>query len=293
MDCANLHETKIHGSPAFPYSVYHGRIPEWLSSFPLHWHESFELIYFHQGRLTASLWGQSYTLCAGDLLVVLPHAVHSIDQAGPAEGEYFNILFAPALFQGAPGDPCYEKYVLPFVNGQRAMECFHPAGSPFRQAAAPAVLSLIAHRRESLSTHELMVKSSLFQLLHTMTQHSAPAPDGRSPRLAYSRLKNSLYYVQSCYDRELTLQEAAGRCGFSESYFMKLFKDFTGKSFNAYLVDYRLELAAKQLAETDYKVIDVAENCGFHNHSDFTRAFRKKYEATPLEYRKAARFGKA
>ena len=71
MDCANLHETKIHGSPAFPYSVYHGRIPEWLSSFPLHWHESFELIYCHRGRLTASLWGQSYTLCAGDLLVVV------------------------------------------------------------------------------------------------------------------------------------------------------------------------------------------------------------------------------
>ena len=39
MDCAELHETKIHGSIAFPYSVYRGRIPEWIHSFPLHWHE--------------------------------------------------------------------------------------------------------------------------------------------------------------------------------------------------------------------------------------------------------------
>ena len=82
--------------------------------------------------------------------------------------------------------------------------------------------------------------------------------------------------------------EAAKRCGFSESYFMKLFKEFTGMSFNAYLVDYRLELAARQLSETGLKVIDIAENCGFRNHSYFTRAFRQKYGRTPVEYRKAA-----
>lgn len=59
-------------------------------------------------------------------------------------------------------------------------------------------------------------------------------------------------------------------------------------SFNAYLVNYRLELAAKQLAETDLKVIDIMENCGFHNQSYFTRAFHKKYQKTPLMYRKTA-----
>lgn len=69
---------------------------------------------------------------------------------------------------------------------------------------------------------------------------------------------------------------------------MKLFKEFTGMSFNAYLVNYRLELAAKQLSETDNKVIDIMQNCGFHNQSYFTRAFQKKYQKTPLLYRKAA-----
>ena len=42
---------------------------------------------------------------------------------------------------------------------------------------------------------------------------------------------------------------------------MKLFRELTGMSFNAYLVDYRLQLAAKQLSETDNKVIDIMENC--------------------------------
>ena len=56
---------------------------------------------------------------------------------------------------------------------------------------------------------------------------------------------------------------------------MKLFKELTGMSFKAYLVSYRLELAAKQLSETNLKVIDIAGNCGFHNQSYFTRAFSK------------------
>ncbi|WP_322169682.1 AraC family transcriptional regulator [Acutalibacter caecimuris] len=289
MDQTDLHETKIHGSPAFPYSVYHGRIPDWLSAFPLHWHESFELIYCNCGNLRASIWGQPYTLRAGDLLVILPHAVHSIEQAGPAKGDYFNLLFAPSLFQGAGGDPCYEKYVLPFVNGRRAMECFHPAGSAFNRAVTPCILALIAHREESCSAYALMVKSGLFRILYAMTRHSTSAEEADRNRLAYSRLKNAFYYVQSHYDRVSTVREAAARCGFSESYFMKLFKDVTGQSFHAYLIGYRLELAAKQLAETSYKVIDIAENCGFHNHAYFSRAFRGKYQMTPTAYRKAIR----
>lgn len=290
MDCAELHETKIHGSIAFPYSVYHGRIPEWIHSFPLHWHEGFELIYCESGSVQATLWGQAHTLQAGDLLVVLPHAVHSIERSGMAEGEYYNIIFDPSLFRGAVGDPCYDKYVLPFVNGERTMDCFQPAGSEFNRAAAPSVLSLVAHRREDRAACELLVKACLFQILYHMTRHSAPAPGGdRCAHLSYGRLKNALHYVQNCYDRAVTIQEAAGRCGFSESYFMKLFKEFTGMSFNAYLVDYRLELAAKRLSETEGKVIDVAADCGFHNHSYFTRAFRKKYGKTPAAYRKASR----
>lgn len=292
MDKPDLHETKIHGSPAFPFSIYHGRIPEWVPSFPLHWHESFELIYCGRGSLRATVWGKAYTLCAGDMLVILPQALHSIEPAGAAKGEYFNIIFAPSLFQGPDGDPCYEKYVLPFVSGQWAMECFHPAGSGFSRAVTPCVRALIRHREECGSTYELMVKSSLFRLLHVMVQHSAPDEGNDRNRLACGRLKRALYYVRNCYDREVTVREAASRCGFSESYFMKLFKDFTGMSFNAYLVDYRLELAAKQLAETDYRVIDVAENCGFHNHSYFTRAFRGKYQMTPTEYRRVFFMGK-
>ena len=66
---------------------------------------------------------------------------------------------------------------------------------------------------------------------------------------------------------------------------MKLFKELTGKSFSQYLIDYRLEIAARQLVETTDKIIDLAENVGFHNASYFSRAFQSKYGETPSTYR--------
>lgn len=288
MEHTPLHETKTHGTATFPFTVYRGIIPEYFRSFPLHWHDEFELIYCVKGRVLVTVWGQTYTLCAEDLAVVLPRAVHSIDQCGSETGQYFNIMFHPTLFRGPEDDPCYEKYILPFLNGEKTLECFHPTGSPFNQAVTPCILSMLEHRRDSFSTHELLMKSCLFLLLHHMNQHSTAANADSLPQLSYGRLKDALYYVQHFYDQEITVTTAARRCGFSESHFMKLFREFTGMSFNAYLVNYRLELAARQLSETGLKVIDIAENCGFHNHSYFTRAFRQKYGRTPVEYRKAA-----
>ena len=224
MEHTPLHETKLHGIPNFPYTVYCGSIPAWFSSFPLHWHDDFELIYCASGQIQVTLWGQVYILRAGDLIVILPHGVHSIEQAGTESGDYFNIMFHPSLFASGENDPCYEKYVLPFLNGGRTMSCFHPADTLFNQDVTPC-------------------------------------------------------------DQKVSVQRAAEQCGFSSSHFMKLFKEFTGMSFNAYLVNYRLDLAAKQLSETNLKVIEIAENCGFHNQSYFTRMFRKKYQKTPLAYR--------
>lgn len=292
MEPTPIHETKLHGTISFPYSVYKGRIPEWIRSFPLHWHDEFELIYCANGQMQVTLWGQAHTLHAGDLIIILPHAVHSIEQIGLEGGEYFNILFHPSLFKGSDSDPCYDKYVLPFLTGERTLACFYPAGSGLSQAVTPCILCMLEHRKESYTTHELLIKSNLFLLLHHMNQHSAAATSDNSHlQLSYSRLKNALYYVQKFYDSDISVKEAAQQCGFSESHFMKLFRELTGRSFNAYLINYRLELAAKQLSETDGKVIDIMENCGFRNQSYFTRAFRKKYQKTPLLYRKAARSG--
>ena len=108
-----------------------------------------------------------------------------------------------------------------------------------------------------------------------------------SEHIKADKVKKAVYKVQNCFHQHLTIAFMADVCGVSESHFMKIFKDVTKQSFNEFLINYRLEVAAKQLKEGKMKVIDIANACGFNNHSYFTRVFLRKYGMTPINYRKS------
>lgn len=282
-----LHETKIHGTLDFPYIVYPGRIPEYITSYPRHWHEEAELIYVTGGHLTVTVWSESRTLSPGDMVIVLPQTIHSIEQAGTERAAYYNIVFH---FSMLGNDACADKYLKPFLTHEKKVDCFQTSGSCLNERLKPLLEELIAHRHSSYSTHEYLIKGNLFLIMHLLNQHCVDAKeDEMALHLTYDKLKAALYLIQLCYAQEISIRRAASVCGFSESHFMKLFRELTGMSFTAYLVSYRLELAANQLLETDLNIIEIASNCGFHNHSYFSRAFAKKYGMSPSSYRSRMR----
>ena len=54
-------------------------------------------------------------------------------------------------------------------------------------------------------------------------------------------VKKVLDYISAHYREPLSVKELSGLSNYSEFYFMKLFKQYTGKTAAAYLNDYRLE----------------------------------------------------
>lgn len=281
-----LHETKIHGTVDFPYIVYHGKIPDFIRSYPLHWHEEAEIIYVTKGCLKITVWFNTYQVKEGDIILVMPHTIHSIEQIASQSAEYFNIVFHFSLLEEPGENSRYDKYLKPFLTHEKSVNCYERKGTTLNTRLTPLLLSLIEHRRDSYTTCEYLVKSNLFMIMHYLNQACINADKNEVLLQAnYAKLKTALYHVQNSYALNITIKQVAELCGFSESHFMKLFKELTGMSFTAYLVNYRLELSAKQLLETDQKIIDIAANCGFNNHSYFTRCFLKKYGLTPAKYR--------
>ena len=282
-----LHETKIHGTLDFPYIVYHGKIPDFIHSYPLHWHDEAEIIYVTKGSAKITVWSNTYHVQEGDIVILMPHVIHSIEQLDSHHAEYFNIVFHFSILEKPEENSRYDKYLKPFLAHEKSVNCYEPKGTKLNTCLTPLLLSLIENRRNSYTTCEYLVKSNLFMIMHYLNQ-ACINTDKNEVLLQenYHKLKTVLYHVQNSYAQNITIKQAAALCGFSESHFMKLFKELTGMSFTAYLVNYRLELSAKQLIETDQKIIDIATNCGFNNHSYFTRAFLKKYNLTPAKYRR-------
>lgn len=292
MHSKTLHETQIHGQLSFPYIVYKGSIPEFFSSYPLHWHDEMELIYICSGQGVITIQSHQYIVKADDIVIIPPQMVHSIEQYFKCTMEYFNILFHFSLLNYASNDTCYEKYFKPLYCHTKLPSLYLKSEVDLNRFVHPHIMYLIENRKKSYTSDELMVKSNLFAIMHYINQYSSPTSSAElSLKNNYDKLKNLLLHIQSNYDHTITVKDAAAICGFSPSHFMKLFKEMTGKSFSQYLIDYRLEIAARQLVETSYKIIDLAENVGFHNVSYFSRAFHSKYGKTPSAYRNNALSG--
>jgi AraC-like DNA-binding protein len=83
--------------------------------------------------------------------------------------------------------------------------------------------------------------------------------------------------------------ELARLCGCTERHLRRIFRQFSGASLQSRQMDYRILMAKSLLAETDAKVIDVAQECGFRHLGVFNATFKRLVGRPPSDWRKAAR----
>lgn len=91
-------------------------------------------------------------------------------------------------------------------------------------------------------------------------------------------------------DPDLDVHRLARRMGVSARYIQMLFAEM-GTTPRAFIQERRLELAARRLERegVDVTVTDVAYDVGFNDLSSFCRAFRRRFETSPRNYRAGQR----
>lgn len=95
-------------------------------------------------------------------------------------------------------------------------------------------------------------------------------------------VKSILAIVDQEIDREMTLHTVADRLFVNSSYLSRLFKQETGVSFSAYVLERKME-RAKAVLQEGGKVYDAARLVGYRDVSYFTKVFRKYWGVTPGE----------
>lgn len=121
--------------------------------------------------------------------------------------------------------------------------------------------------------------------IRLLAAHIQPPEIGGKRQLhwAVSALQN---YIQTNFNQNLSLREAARLYFVNEKYIGRLFKQQTGHTFHEYLNNVRLEKAAAYLLDTRINMISVALSSGFQNVAYFNRLFRRKYGMSPSGYRR-------
>lgn len=82
-------------------------------------------------------------------------------------------------------------------------------------------------------------------------------------------------------DPEISLVSVSEEIGISPNYLSMLIKKRTGKAFSDYLTTRRMEAAEKLLRDTDMKIREVSEKCGYSDQHYFSYCFKKYAGISP------------
>lgn len=117
-----------------------------------------------------------------------------------------------------------------------------------------------------------------------------PAPvDGvlsQTPQIPKnSPIYPAVAYIGSHPRETVSMREMALLCHLSPSYFSRLFAREVGESFTGYVSRAKVEIAKRQLRETDRSVSRIAGELGYQNVSHFINLFKRYEGITPAVYR--------
>ena len=101
-----------------------------------------------------------------------------------------------------------------------------------------------------------------------------------------NRLLPAIDHVHARYAERLTVGQLARRCGFSESHFMRIFKQRMKMTPYAFVEQVRMFHASDALRRTAASVAEIAVNSGFYDPSSFVKRFKRFTGHTPLAYRR-------
>ena len=229
------------------------------------------------GRVTYAVEDQRYDLRPWDILLVRHHAIHKalIDVSEP-----------------------YERVIL-YLNGRyidraspetRLMTCFDRADARRRYRAVPA-----PEERQAMSALLLQIESSmsdtafgsrvvcdalLMQFLVLVNRAAQRGESAFAPDRQDEKLTQIITYINEHLFEPLTVEHLAEQAYLSKYHFMRRFKEQTGGTVHAYILQRRLVTAAR-LIRSGVPVGKVALDCGFSDYSTFYRAFRRTFGASP------------
>lgn len=263
------------------YEVYEKEgAPTGAMSF--HYHNFYEVLYVLEGEYSSMVETQVYQLHKGDFLLIDQNCMHKYSPSGRGNDNSRRIiLWVTADFlRGLSGEvmdlsACFRKgearawhfpvYYEEMLRGFLLKLAMEGEYSGIRRTMDRGYLTLFFAHLGMLCDRKESLLSGKYVAAHPMVEAVEA-------------------YVEEHIADAISLEQLADQVHMSKYHFLRKFKELTGVTVHAYVMDKRLLRACEYLQKGE-SITDAYQATGFGDYSVFLRNFKSAFGMSPKEYR--------
>jgi AraC family transcriptional regulator len=98
-------------------------------------------------------------------------------------------------------------------------------------------------------------------------------------------IEEAIIFIEDNIKSKIKLDDIALNCNVSKYHLHRLFKALTGKSLMDYVTSRKLSASVEELLNSNFRIIDIANEYGFDYEQNYIRSFKKVFNQTPLKAR--------
>lgn len=261
---------------------YNSDLMVWYSgyeniSFVAHWQKEIELVYVRSGEASFHVADHSFTAHAGDLVICESGTIHYSDSYHTKNNMDF-LIFDTNIISSRFQNPNFKTALVTAaeLNSFGLSEALH------------RVFTVVPEELNKKQPYYKDIVSSVirefwFLLKRTLPREEQSKDDSRRSRML-GEFQELLDYIDKHFTEDLTLEDASNMMHFSPSHFSKTFKKMMGMNYVTYINMVRIEHAIQLLGTNQYRMIDIALECGFSNIRSFNRVFKEITGYTPTDF---------
>jgi len=268
-----------------------------VSNLWTHFHDYFQIWYVSKGGFIHTVDNQPYTITKGDLFVVAPYTLHSIQVESDREVEIIGCEFMPGFvneqFDHRTADQAFfdAGYLEHFWHNDPTAQSQIALDGVTEGKIRNLLLEMLNEYERRTPFFQIVLKSNLLVMLSILIRQvnrdivRAGFEKSEKYRDIMTRVVD---YMHHNVHEDIKLEQVCSLANMSKSTFCSLFKEWTGKTFNRYLIDLRILNAMTLLQRPALSVTDVCYATGFNELSYFCRIFKKYTGISPNHFRKQA-----
>ncbi|MBU3091825.1 helix-turn-helix domain-containing protein [Clostridium sp. CM028] len=251
-----------------------------IKDYPIHWHNSIEIIFVLEGTINVLIESENYEVYAHELEIINCDEPHRIYSNEKNKVLIFHLDFT--FFEKYYDDM---KNIYFYTNSSKEGAQHEEKYDVLRQYLSILACEVI-QKSENFDDHiDAVLVKLLFHLInnfHYLTYENAL----KENVMQFQRYHRIIKYIYNNYMNKITLQDIANQEYLSSYYLCHQIKDISGTTFKDLVNNVRVDESIKLLLDTDKTISDISLDVGFSHARYYNKSFKDYYKCTPLQFRK-------